>query len=213
MMVWLSLRGFRHFKNISFQGQYIHSNNKITKNEFIALIPAISTLSIHYPALDLTFPLKLNKNNYRNILQWWPDMTWGTFTLNAYLAYHLTTLNNSAKNKAKDGLCVYIENKLKYASVSSTMAEYVAHIQQQTEFYTALQPLTKQFNNDEKGIYYSYFSKISCLLYLYAFPLEYTDELGPPFIYRKYEQNVEQESEDVTIPTLIPVLDQASHQK
>ncbi|CBH14600.1 uncharacterized protein TEOVI_000057600 [Trypanosoma equiperdum] len=90
-VTWAVLKGCRMFQRVHTTRMGLVSTQAIQAYDFVAVVPTSATLSLLTVSNDLSFPLKVSPASHGNKLEFWDDLTLGSFSFVAYLAKALQT--------------------------------------------------------------------------------------------------------------------------
>ena len=197
LVTWAVSRGFRHFRRLHVTMDGLYAQSKISQYDFVALMPAKSSISLHTVQAESGYPLTVSSSNFGDEVEWWSDMNWGMFTLAAYLA--------KEKLIGDSGVSAYLQIQCPTDS-TTTVAQHCASVQRKDIYRTAVKPVLKGFPNIEAGAFDRAFLQSYCLLKTQGVPFWSQHGTGHPFFRECFPGTANGD-----VVTLLPVLDLASH--
>ncbi|CCW68894.1 unnamed protein product [Phytomonas sp. Hart1] len=90
-VTWVIVKGCRLFQRIHITPNGLLATERIPENDFVAIVPVGSTLSIFDVVEDIVFPLKVSPFNYSNAIHFFQDLTRGDFVFISFLTKILVT--------------------------------------------------------------------------------------------------------------------------
>ncbi|KAF5225562.1 hypothetical protein TcYC6_0070030 [Trypanosoma cruzi] len=90
-VTWAVLKGCRLFQRVHITPLGLVATSTIPAYDFVAVVPTSATLSVLTLAGDESFPIKVSPQNHGDELEFWSDLTLGSFALIGYFTKALRT--------------------------------------------------------------------------------------------------------------------------
>jgi hypothetical protein len=91
VVTWSVMRGIRMFQRVQVRPTGLCAIEPIPVNDFAVVVPCKATISVLNVTEDPLSPVKAGPQNFGEELQWWPDLTWGSFAVIAHMARVILT--------------------------------------------------------------------------------------------------------------------------
>jgi hypothetical protein len=200
VVTWAVMNGFRHFRRLNITACSLAAKSRIPKFDFIAVLPAVASLSVHTVQTDTSFPLGVTFKNYAEPLPWWNDLNWGTFAQIMHLA--------KTKLTTEGGVASYV-NLRAPSDNSMALAQHCIALQKSPEYAEMSAKVLTTCRGKTADELNDAFLRCYLLVKLYGVPLWSSSGVGHRFFAES--QFVRSSKAHGDVVALLPIFDFAGH--